>query len=419
VALRLALVIGLAFFAGCAACGGSTGPKPCESDSECQAIDGEFSRCNVDEGICECVDDRACGLGEICNASGRCQSLSGCVSNEQCVTGESDPCANQFCDILTSQCVSICECGEDDDCCTIDSQCPFGAVCNTLERKCVPGCRADGDCRLGEGCIGAGLLGQLGECAAGVCTANNLCRFGQTCNLEQGECTFDTRGPFCLGCAGGVASDDCGEGGNYCLTDTSDPTGRSEFCGVDCSKGQSCPFGYSCNDVIIIPPSAPFCSAEVCLETGRCSANGNINCTEDEDCPVGLPGGNCPRADIGNCIQDQTQDCERDSDCCEGAQCPEGSCVKQECRGGEGDAFGHCSCTRDLDCPRDSCEDQDLSDPENPRPGRCSLAGHECFDDVDCDVIACIDGGCRIGANCAPANDRNCRELLPSPGATP
>src|SRR5690606_19048521 len=142
-----ALAVLAVVLSSCAACG-PTGPRPCKEDSECQAVEGEFNRCNVDLGICECVDDRACGLGEVCNASGRCQALAGCLSNEQCIQGDPEPCANQFCDVLTNQCVSVCECGEDEDCCTIDSQCPFGAVCNTFEGRCTPGCRSDGDCRL-------------------------------------------------------------------------------------------------------------------------------------------------------------------------------------------------------------------------------------------------------------------------------
>jgi len=289
-------------------------------------------------------------------------------------------------------------------------------VCDSFDGRCVDGCRGDGDCRLGDGCIQTGLGSGLGECAEGVCTADNLCDFGETCDIDEGLCLFDTRGPYCLGCAGGVGSDDCGEPANYCLTDSSDPTGQSEFCGVDCSVGQPCPFGYDCNEVIIVPPTAPFCGGEVCeipegSETGSCSVNGG-SCSADEDCPIGLPYGDCPRGRVGNCLTNQTAECEADGDCCDDpAACPEGSCVFQFCQGREGSAFGHCTCTRDLDCPRDECDGADLTDPQNPVSGNCLLAGHVCYEDIDCDVIACIDGGCRIGANCAPANDRNCRDL--------
>lgn len=412
----------LGLVSSCAACGPA--PTACTEDAQCRQGEDIYRVCLVEQGICGCADERGCGTDEFCNALGRCQAKVGCTSNDDC---EQDPegsfCASQFCDTVTGQCKSNCECdpAEGQLCCSLDSHCAYGSICDVFAGRCVDGCRGDGDCRLGEGCVGAGLGGQLGQCAAGVCTANNLCQFGETCDLEEGDCVFDTRGPYCSGCTGGVASTDCGEKANYCLTDSSDPTGQSSFCGVDCSKNQPCPFGYSCNDVIIIPPSAPFCSAEACVKQpgqtqGTCSQNSNVTCTTDDDCPVGLPGGDCPRGDVGNCLGSSTETCSKDSDCCEDpAACPEGSCVKQECRGGEGDAFGYCTCTRDLDCPTDECDGEDLSDPQNPKRGNCELSGHPCFEDVDCDVIACVDGGCRIGSNCAPANDRNCRELVVTP----
>lgn len=388
--------------------------RECALDSEC----GDGKRCDVAAGICLCANDNGCDAQtEFCNALGRCQSKLGCENNDDC---SQDGAVPQFCDVTTGQCElkNICDPAEGETCCVIDEQCPFGNICSILDKRCVPGCRDDGDCFLGQGCIGGGF-GNIGVCAAGICTGNNLCGFGELCNLATGECTFDTRGSYCFGCAGGVASDDCGDPANYCLTDTTDPTGRSEFCGVDCSQGQPCPFGYSCNDVIIIPPNAPFCTPpEKCVrnageQSGTCSRSAT-SCVIDEDCPNGPPGSDCPRADVGNCINDQLRDCSSDFDCCDGANCPVGSCVKQQCRGDEGDAFGFCTCTRDTDCPRDVCKGADLTDPNNPVSGNCDLSGHRCFEDLDCDVIACIEGGCRIGANCAPADGRSCRELITS-----
>lgn len=405
--------------AACGDCGGAQVSR-CTDDRQCQSVEGLYRVCLVETGLCGCVDERGCEEGEVCNALGRCQARVGCLSNDDCAQDpEGSFCGSQYCDTSTGQCKGNCDCDPDEGerCCTLDSHCGFGQVCNVFENRCIPGCRSDGDCFLGQGCVGAGLGGQLGQCDT-RCTANNLCQYGESCNLETGDCVFDTRGPYCFGCTGGVASDDCGEPGNYCLTDTSDPSGQTSFCGVDCSRSQPCPFGFDCNEVIIIPPAAPFCSAERCLLTGgagegRCEGSSTVTCTRDEDCPYGLPGGDCPRALVGNCLNDQQQPCERDVECCDDpASCPEGSCVKQECRGGEGDAFGYCSCTRDSDCPADACEGADLSDPQNPLRGNCELSGHPCFEDLDCDVIACVGGGCRIGANCAPANDRNCRELV-------
>jgi hypothetical protein len=396
----------------------SNSPGRCTVDEDCGS---PFRRCDVDTGYCGCITEEGCADDEFCNALGACQVRSGCVTNEDCTQVAGDVCASQFCNVKSGQCTPNCGCDAEagEECCSLDSHCAFGQICEPLNERCVPGCRGDGDCRIGEGCIGLALNVRVGQCAAGVCTGDALCGFGETCNLESGECLFDTRGPYCAGCSGGVASTDCGEPANYCLTDTTDPVGRSEFCGVDCNQNQPCPFGYDCRSVIIIPPSAPFCSAEACIiergqAQGRCSQNTNVTCTVSEDCPIGLPGGTCRQnRPLGNCINNQTQECDRDADCCaDPASCASGSCVKQQCRSGqEGAAFGHCTCTRDLDCPRDQCKGADGSNPNNPLSGHCELSGHRCFDDLDCDVIGCVNGGCRIGRNCAPANDRACREL--------
>ncbi len=429
-------VFGLAAFG--AGCPSGSAADGCTSDFDCGS---EFRTCDTASGTCLCNDARGCDDNEVCNEFGFCQANSGCLTNADCKT-DGQGCEVEFCNVKTNQCESTCACdpAAGEICCAVDAQCPFDHICADLDGVCVPGCREDGDCRLGSGCVKDSITALLGVCEAGTCTANNQCGTGDICDLNTGLCQFDDRGPYCYSCTGGVASDDCGEPGNYCLTDSSDPTGQSSFCGVDCSQQQACPFGYSCNDVIIIPQTLPFCNVELCdipdgETVGTCTATTpTVTCSADEDCPLGPPGGTCPRYNqacepggtcpsgtecptsgvcppYGHCLVGQAP-CELDADCCEDeGECPEGSCVLQRCVGGEGDAFGHCTCTIDSDCPRDECNDEDLSDPENPILGNCGLSGHACYTDDDCDTIACVDGGCRIGANCAPSNDRNCRDL--------
>lgn len=392
------VVLGLIALAGCD-CGGP-GPLQCTANEQCDPQGEGFLVCDVAGGFCTCVDDRGCDPGEVCNTLGRCQAESGCNSNAECREG-------LFCDVVANQCLSVNECqpGDGELCCVLDSQCPFDSFCDSLGKKCTPGCRDEADCILGKACV-RGLGQPIGQCAAGVCSGDNLCAFGEVCNSD-GECERDTRGPYCLGCTGGVASDDCGEPGNFCLTDT---VNGGEFCGVDSSGGEACPFGYSPNDVIIV--TNEFCTAEVCEipdgETrGTCSRNGGP-CTLDEDCPIGFPGGDCARADLGNCRIEQGRACSDDSECGDGDEC-----VFQECRFGEGDAFGYCTCTKKSDCALgDRCVD---INPVNDL-GNCELSGHDCFTDEDCDaIIQCIDGGCFIGQNCAPQDGRTCRDLLVDP----
>ena len=127
------------------------------------------------------------------------------------------------------------------------------------------------------------------------------------------------------------------------------PYGQQRICGVNCAQGQACPNGYSCTEIIILPQSTPRCGVEVCVvnegeTSGYCSQNANLSCADHKDCPMGPPGGDCPRRDVGNCLIDQTKECSEDVECCDDpTACPEGSCVKQLCRrGGEGSAYGVC-----------------------------------------------------------------------------
>ncbi len=363
---------------------------PCHSDSQCE----EYRFCDEASGLCLCSDDRACSDGEFCNAAFMCQAQTGCLDNSDCDN-------STFCDVKSGQCISDLQC-------TMNTHCAFNQVCDKSLQRCVEGCRDEGDCVLGMACIGA-ADGALGTCVEGLCRSTDMCDTQEICDPATGRCVLDQRGPYCGPCQNLWTAEECGGRANYCLVDTSDPSGGSYYCGVDSSQGQPCPAGYEKHNVIILPPAAPLCRTAICAD-GLCSGNGG-SCEVDEDCPYALPGGDCARAVIGNCRDAENKSCASDDECCETPPCDEGLCVRQECRGGEGDALGHCTCTRDLDCPTDSCVDADLSDPDNPVLGYCMIGGHDCYEDIDCDVITCIDGGCRIGQNCAPANDQTCADL--------
>ncbi len=393
---RLPVVV--AVLALAAVAGGCTrAAGKCASDADCDILHQGSNKCDVDSGLCLCTDDAGCSAGELCNAAGRCQATGGCAANDDCGAG-------LFCDVTTSQCLAEHGCGEGNTCCTLDDQCPFRQICDVVTQTCVAGCRDDADCLIGEGCQGAGF-GRLGVCGT-ACTSELQCRFGQLCNLSTGTCEDDNRGPYCGGCSGGVNSDDCGTFGNFCLLDT---VNGGSYCGVDCAQGQTCPFGYECIDVIILPRSTlPTCALpEACVD-GHCARTGAV-CGVDEDCPEGPPGSDCPRADVGNCELSTGTACSSDDDC------PSlGACLKQECRQREGASFGVCSCTRDSDCPSDTCQGADVSDLQHPVAGHCELSGRSCFEDAECDVITCVGGGCLLGKNCKPGADHTCVDFLPA-----
>jgi hypothetical protein len=388
----------LAWLLGAARCQEEAAVR-CRTSVEC----GTFRECNVQTGQCLCSDNRACGAGEFCNNARTCQPLAGCTDNTDCE--QLDPAL--ICDIKTGQC-------QDRGGCYQDSQCPLGNICELGLFRCVAGCRDEADCLLGSGCLRTPSDAPLGVCSVGSCSTNDQCGVGQFCDLTVNRCVRDDRGPFCGPCQRFDPLDpQCGNPANYCLIDTGDPTRRGHYCGVDCSQQQACPQGYTCAPVIIVgPPATPACALDECVG-GRCTISGT-SCTVAMDCPVGPPGGDCERARVGICAGTVDTECMGDMDC--GGS--EGACRKAQCRIRERAAYGFCSCVVDRDCPRDNCRGADLEDLQNPRAGHCFLSGHRCFVDDDCDVIACVNGGCRIGENCKPGMDRRCADLMGG-GVTP
>ena len=388
-------VVGLVVLSASAAnCPGRNGTVRCRSDLEC----GAFRRCDAATGVCQCTDSRACGDGEFCNTAQLCQALAGCSDNTDCealggATG-------LICDVKTSSCQAAGSCYQ-------DPHCPLGNVCELSTASCRPGCRDEGDCPLGSGCLRDTPNAPLGTCRAGSCSTDGQCKAGELCDLTTARCLRDVRGPFCGACQRFDPTDpQCGDPANYCLIDTGDPARRSHYCGVDCSQQQGCPQGYQCKDVIIVgPPATPSCNVEDCVNN-TCTTTG-APCQMPVDCPQGPPGGDCPRAHDGICLGTVGTTCMVDGDC---GGSP-GSCQKAECRVREMAAYGFCSCVIDSDCPTDDCRNADLTDPQNPVAGHCYLSGHRCYDEPDCNVIACVEGGCRIGSNCKPGMDRRCADL--------
>ncbi|NJK89993.1 MAG: hypothetical protein HC923_11800 [Myxococcales bacterium] len=158
------------------------------------------------------------------------------------------------------------------------------------------------------------------------------------------------------------------------------------------------------------PPEDPNVRAQVRLRGPRTrrlpdpNASGCFVAGEPE-CNGGVAGGDALCVvrigqTEGECL------CSTDDQCPAGAQCVGGDCCTGEvdtnraCAAGEGQVQGFCTCGDDGDCPPDSC---------NPTTSACLITGLPCTPGQnDCNAIACVEGLCFIGRNCAPEQGLSC-----------
>jgi hypothetical protein len=350
----------------------------CQQDGECGTPASAF-KCETRTGVCYCRTDQACPGAQFCNIAGFCQDRAGCETNLDCAD------SSTFCDTASGQCISRGRCSS-------DLQCVLGEICDTTRSVCVAGCRTNGDCagtscRCGDvacACTGSTpeelARCQIGVCDAQFCANNTFCRFGESCGVQPdagdpvARCYNDYNDrlrPYCDNCSFGGGTQICGSGPNYCLVDTRNP--GNSFCGADCSSGQSCPRGYSCEDVIVV------LTQWACSRSNPgCPTNPTLPCMTDADCRRG-----------GSCVKSPGQT----SGYCGG-----------KCAVSEGDENGFCTCQVDQDCAQETCS-----------AGECSISRRACVTDNDCRAIRCVDfqggGGCLIGQNCAPADGLSCNDV--------
>lgn len=373
--LRFGAVLSVLLLGACS--NTKLGSRNCQEDVDCGTPVSAF-RCEAQTAVCYCRTDDACPGAQFCNTVGFCQDRAGCETNLDCFD------ASTFCDTASGQCVSRGRC-------SADIQCQLGEVCDVSRSRCVEGCRANGDCngvscRCADkacNCVGT-TPEELAKCEIGVCDPqfcadSNFCRFGELCDVpdggQQASCLddYDTRlRPYCDNCSRGAGVSTCGTGPNFCLVDTRN-SGNS-FCGADCAEGQSCPRGYSCQDVVVVVVSNSACSRA----DPTCAPNPALPCGDDSECKRG-----------GICVKSTGQ--------------TTGACAAR-CAISEGDDNGFCGCQVDSDCGNDTCS-----------LGECSISRRPCAHDPDCRTIRCVDyqgaGGCFIGSNCAPSNGLSCLEV--------
>jgi hypothetical protein len=367
----------------------------CRSDSDCG--DPAVYRCEVETAQCLCKTNAACKEGEFCNSQGYCQAHVGCYETRDCPAGF-------FCDPTTSTCLASGRCAS-------DLHCPLGQLCDQSTSTCKAGCRTHGDCDATQrqACVcpaaasdaGAGGGGEapcscegttdeerakcaVGRCAAQVCVDNSWCGYGEVCRTPpegglpkcQTDYDNDLR-PYCANCVYSPGQDSCGKGANFCLYSTY--TGRT-YCGVDCSDGQECPYGYDCSDVIVVWTRTQCGATDECMSPDHRT---NLPCNVDDDCPNHGLCGHDPGMPMGYCY---------------------GRCTFHE-----GASQSFCSCVADEDCAQDICVAETRT---------CSISKRPCDPNgTGCKKVRCVDfgdkGGCLIGQNCKPLEGLTCSDVGP------
>jgi len=273
----------------------------CGSDSNCPP----GFRCDTQTGLCICTTDEVCGPDEYCHPDGRCQKRMSCDNNLDCPE-------DTFCNTTTGNCAEI-------GVCTEDVHCASGQICKNF--RCISGCWTEGDCLLRDVCITDGK--EFGSCRSGLCVDKSYCDYGQLCNPETLTCYDDTRGPYCEPCKPTTVGDpfSCGPGPNFCVMTNNDPS-LEPFCGVDCGQNQDCPFGYSCNLILIAPEQS--CRSDQECESGQCHINegdqvGFCLCISDDQCPQDSCNETTSQCWIRrNLCRPESNDCDRPIYCIDG-----------------------------------------------------------------------------------------------------
>ncbi len=283
---------------------------PCTPPAQCDTDLGYCVRC-IEDIHCQpgfvctdsdcvegCRDDSNCPLGEICEnlsciAGCRTTPTDTCPENYHCGTGS-------FCEPGCGTSDDQCPDGEscvDNACyagCSATDECPNGQHCDGSD--CVPGCwdatHSEANCGLGQVCDQSD--GACVECYTGdtsVCTTtsrvcddlnrvcviecstgpgtwacenmgwvcdtggDNLCveclvtedcADHQTCNTTLRRCEGATGRGLCEPCQ---ADTDCGTTADLCANVQYNFATFERVCTLDCSTGQTCPQGTSCQDV--------------------------------------------------------------------------------------------------------------------------------------------------------------------------
>ncbi|UCF35135.1 MAG: hypothetical protein JSV78_07485 [Phycisphaerales bacterium] len=361
---------------------------PCgsQADDECTAPD----TCNG-EGIClandapvgtACGDptDNDCTDPDTCDGDGLCESnhappgsTCGDPTDNECTDPDScDGTGN----CLQHDAPTGTLCGDPtDDACTDPDSCDGTG-------NCLPNNEPDGtDCDDGLYCNGAetcagGICqgGTAPDCNDGIDCTDDACNEAtDSCDNVPNDAHCPDDGLFCNGTESCDASSGCVSSGDPC------PTGMScnettDSC-EQCQGDSDCDDGVDCTDDTCVAGACVFTPNDAhCPNDGQ-FCNGTESCDASSGCISS--GDPCPAGMSCNESTDRCEQCQGDSDCDDGVNCTDDTCVA-----------GTCVFTpNDADCPDDDlfCNGTESCDASSGcvSSGDPCLAGKVCNEQTD------------------------------------
>ncbi len=212
------------------------------------------------------------------------------------------------------------------------------------------------------------------------------------------------------GTAGGQGASCAGGGCQAGLVCRGQPAGSSKICTVDCTSGQACPTGYTCQDAdtgkaCLVPTGSSdlcrFCTNGSQCQNGNCVTNGKyswctIPCSTAAECGAGytcVPG---PSSNVcapsGTCAGQ----CTTNANCPTGYACVGGACEATGNVGDRCESSGYCkSCSicvgtyAEAYC-RDCCGGQGGGGVCNGCAGTSCSGGQACVELTGINDRACI-----------------------------
>jgi len=340
--------------------------EPCAASDQCRGeveSGGDICLSGNQQGMCGCVVDADCPVGQSCMLSGSTGTCN--ILLPQCVR---DSCVAAACNWDSGACGPYPGCRLDSDC---DWPSPF---CDRDAGSCI-GCRDDADC------VTTGLAAEFGanQCLSSTCT--NPCPVNCFGNPQGSACLDGGLECGCNSdqdCAGSPAGQHCDLqlGTCSCLTNLECNAGATcqlGQCSTSCSSDTDCPSAYFCDPGLQCRPrcdDGDTCQgfASICDTNDLAGENGTVaggsasgviwcyQCLSSRDCPNGL-----------GCSSSFTcAACDADFQCDPGQVCNLGDgtchdrCDAGFCRNGEvcdtlgtaGYGANFCfACVSALDCP--------------------------------------------------------------------